>query len=447
MKKKILVLTLSVLVLLSLSSCDILASNDDENGAITGSGHISARQIGVASELGGKVIEVLVEEGDAVQTGDVLFRLDDEIYQAQSDQAAAAVGVAEAAVAGANAQLDAAKIQSDLAVQGARFQDQAGRNAAWLVPLPDEFDLPVWYFEKGEEIKAAQAEVDAAKTELEQKLADLEAEIQDASNSDLVAAEESLAEVRTTYLIAKQTYDQAVEANSSETLESIAREQFDTAVADLERAQLEYDRILSTTASDDVLDARGQVAIARARYENASDRLDQMMTGDESLQVEAAAAAVKQAETGVAQAQANLAQAKAALKLLEVQIEKTNVYAPSSGVVLERNLEPGETMAAGSPVIVIGQLEAVEVTVYIAEDRYGQVKLGQEVEITVDSYPGETFAGSVVHISDDAEFTPRNVQTVDGRKSTVYAIDIQVPNPDAKLKPGMPADVVVDVES
>jgi hypothetical protein len=59
----------------------------------------------------------------------------------------------------------------------------------------------------------------------------------------------------------------------------------------------------------------------------------------------------------------------------------------------------------------------------------------------VDSFPGETFSGTVVYISDQAEFTPRNVQTVEGRKTTVYAIKLNVPNADLKLKPGMPADV------
>ncbi|RLD07142.1 MAG: hypothetical protein DRI56_07015 [Chloroflexota bacterium] len=71
------------------------------------------------------------------------------------------------------------------------------------------------------------------------------------------------------------------------------------------------------------------------------------------------------------------------------------------------------------------------------------MKLGQEVAITVDSFPGEEFIGSVIHISEQAEFTPRNVQTVDSRKSTVYAVEIQVSNPEGKLKPGMPADAVV----
>ena len=81
---------------------------------------------------------------------------------------------------------------------------------------------------------------------------------------------------------------------------------------------------------------------------------------------------------------------------------------------------------------------------YLPEDSYGQVKLGQAARVAVDSYPGVSFTASVIHIADQAEFTPRNVQTVQGRRTTVYAIKLNVPNPDSKLKPGMPADVTFD---
>jgi HlyD family secretion protein len=67
------------------------------------------------------------------------------------------------------------------------------------------------------------------------------------------------------------------------------------------------------------------------------------------------------------------------------------------------------------------------------------------VTITADSFPGESFDGQVIRIADEAEFTPRNVQTVEGRFTTVYAVEILAPNPDHKLKPGMPADVMIIV--
>ena len=85
---------------------------------------------------------------------------------------------------------------------------------------------------------------------------------------------------------------------------------------------------------------------------------------------------------------------------------------------------------------------SVPITVYVPEDRYGQISLGQQAQVTVDSFPGETFIAEVIHIADQAEFTPRNVQTVEGRSSTVYAIKLRVKDSEGKLKIGMPADVV-----
>jgi len=91
--------------------------------------------------------------------------------------------------------------------------------------------------------------------------------------------------------------------------------------------------------------------------------------------------------------------------------------------------------------MVVSQLSPVTVTVYVPEDRYGQIDLGQSVTVSVDSFPGQAFNGTVLWISSEAEFTPRNVQTVSGRKATVYAVKIEVPNESDLLKPGMPADV------
>jgi HlyD family secretion protein len=122
------------------------------------------------------------------------------------------------------------------------------------------------------------------------------------------------------------------------------------------------------------------------------------------------------------------------------------VRTPIDGVVLVRALEPGEIAMPGGTLMIIGDLSEVTLTVYVPEDRYGQVYLGQEYPVSVDSFPGEVFTGKVTHIADQAEFTPRNVQTVQGRKNTVYAVRLTIPNPNLMLKPGMPADVNLKIE-
>jgi HlyD family secretion protein len=133
--------------------------------------------------------------------------------------------------------------------------------------------------------------------------------------------------------------------------------------------------------------------------------------------------------------------AQAALNILDVQIAKLTLVAPLDGVVLTRSVEPGEMAAAGASLLVVGQLQSLTITVYIPEDRYGEINLGQSADIQVDSFPAEVFSGRVVHIADKAEFTPRNVQTSEGRRTTVFAIQLALDANDGRLKPGMPADV------
>jgi multidrug efflux pump subunit AcrA (membrane-fusion protein) len=118
-----------------------------------------------------------------------------------------------------------------------------------------------------------------------------------------------------------------------------------------------------------------------------------------------------------------------------------NVTSPIDGTVLERLVEPNEFAAPGSTVMVVASLNDLTLQVYVPEDRYGQIYLGQTYPVTVDSFPGQTFYGTVTFISSQAEFTPRNVQTTDSRKTTVYAVKLSLQPSNGALKPGMPADV------
>ena len=117
------------------------------------------------------------------------------------------------------------------------------------------------------------------------------------------------------------------------------------------------------------------------------------------------------------------------------------IHAPADGVVLSRAIEPGEVALPGGALLVLGDLEHLTVTVYVPEDRYGTIRIGQPAQVTVDSFPGRVFAGTVQRIADRGEFTPRNVQTPAGRRAVVYAVKVAVDNPDGELKPGMPADI------
>jgi HlyD family secretion protein len=114
---------------------------------------------------------------------------------------------------------------------------------------------------------------------------------------------------------------------------------------------------------------------------------------------------------------------------------------PADGVVLARNVEPEEVVLAGATAFTVGRLDKLTITVYIPENHYGEVKLGDKASVSVDSFPTQVFFATVTRIASQAEFTPRNVQTAEGRQTTVFAVELTLDNPTGLLKPGMPADV------
>jgi len=134
-------------------------------------------------------------------------------------------------------------------------------------------------------------------------------------------------------------------------------------------------------------------------------------------------------------------QARAALNTSGEHFKDTVIYAPVSGVILRKNVEPGETVAQGTPVVTIGDLASPWIKVYVREDRLGLVKLGQKAKITVDTYKDRFYEGTVTYISSEAEFTPKSVQTQEERVKPVFGVKIRVKNEHDELKPGMPADV------
>jgi len=147
----------------------------------------------------------------------------------------------------------------------------------------------------------------------------------------------------------------------------------------------------------------------------------------------------------VAVAQAEVARAEAALGTLEVQLEKLTLRSPISGLVTGRTVQVGEMAVPGASLMTVANLDEVTLKVYIPEDEIGRVKVGQAVEVSVDSFPGKVFEGRVSYIASQAEFTPKNVQTQKERVNMVFAVKVKVPNPNHELKPGMPADAVINL--
>ncbi len=156
---------------------------------------------------------------------------------------------------------------------------------------------------------------------------------------------------------------------------------------------------------------------------------------------------VKENDIQVKIAEDNLNIAKAQLDLYNQQIAELDIISPIEGVVLNKLTEEGEYILPGTPIYEIGDLYNVTCNIYVPEDEYGKIFLNQEVTLTVDSYPDLKFTGLVSRISDRAEFTPKNIQTKQERVTTVYRITIRLENPGLQLKPGMPADVIINIKT
>ncbi len=432
-----------LLVVSVLAGCSGLEKTS--TASLKASGTTSIVSVQVAPEISGKIARIHVAKGDAVKIGDVLFELDSQLLQAQLDQANAAVQVAQANLDLAENKLATAQSQYDQAAQAARLQNQPAQIAAWKSTPPENVTLPGWYFEKSEQIAALQVLLGSAEKNLNDRMANLDTVLKDASNQDFISAEKNLAQAEQAYAIAQTTLNDAKAAKDTADIQDAAQKDFDSAKSDLDSAQNAYNRMLSSDEASRVREARAQVAVAQDRLTNTQIALDSLQTGDQSLQVASAQTGLDQAKSAVAQAQAALAQAQAAQALAKIQLAKASVTSPVSGTVLSQPVNAGEVAAAGETVVEVGDLDQVTLDVYIPENQYGQVQIGQTADIVVDSFPGKTFTGKVTFISDQAEFTPRTVQTVDSRSTTVYKVEITLPNPDHQLKPGMPADATIFV--
>jgi HlyD family secretion protein len=415
--------------------------NPPENGQLAASGTIESVVINISPEMAGKVIEVVVEEGQSVKAGDPILHLDDSLLQSEKRTAQAALDAASASVQTAQVALESVQLQHDVTLNNALAQEASSRIAIWDETKPTDFEQPIWYFSKEERLQAAQAEVEARRAALEQAQKKLEDVNGRAGSADFLEVEATLAQARMAFQNAQDVFDNTSTASDSQDLRDAAQIIVDEAQIDLDDAQKDYDDALTTEGAPDVLDARADAIVAQELYDRAVDKLHSLQTGEDSLQVQSAEKAIEQAQTMLAQADANVKSAQARLDAIDVQLAKTIIYAPADGVILVRNVEVGEFVQPGAATFSLANLDDLTITVYVPEDQYGNISLGQEATLTVDSFPGETFDAEVIQIADQAEFTPRNVQTVEGRSSTVYAIKLRITDSDGKLKIGMPADV------
>jgi HlyD family secretion protein len=202
--------------------------------------------------------------------------------------------------------------------------------------------------------------------------------------------------------------------------------------AELEKARKDFERAERLFRQD---------AISVSQFDAAKSVYDSRVAQQKSTQELLSMVKEGPRKEDISAAEQRVSQARAALLTAEERLKDTVIYAPVSAVVIRKNIELGETVGTGIPVFTLGDLEDPWIKVYVKEDKLGLVKLGQKAKITVDSYPGKVYEGTVTFISSEAEFTPKNVQTKEERVKLVFGVKVRVKNINDELKPSMPADV------
>jgi HlyD family secretion protein len=226
---------------------------------------------------------------------------------------------------------------------------------------------------------------------------------------------------------------------------------------DYRRASDLFDKQL--VAAQEVDRTRQAYEVAVANETGARERLDLLAVGPREHEVAAARAEARAARErvallragprpdAVAALRAQVTQAEAAITLARTRLAEATIAAPLDGVVLRKNMELGETANPGVPIVTLLDPRDLWLRAYVAETDIGRVRIGQAATITVDSHPGRGFAGTIIEIASEAEFTPKNVQTKKERVNLVFRVKIGVANADGVLKPGMPADAVLHADA
>ncbi len=244
---------------------------------------------------------------------------------------------------------------------------------------------------------------------------------------------------------------------------AVAEAALASAKSDESRAEANFHRIsqlpAGATSADELDRTKSAYVMAREKTRQAAKQLDLAREGPRREEIEQARAALAQAtqqyelvkigprQEDIDAGRARAAEAEANFHLAEVTLGYATLRAPMSGIVLSKNIEPGEYVMPGTPIVTMGDLKNIWLRAYVNETDLGRVKLGQLARVTADTYPGRAYAGRVGFISDQAEFTPKTVQTPQQRVKLVYRIKIDIDNSKMELKPGMPADAVIDTGS
>ncbi len=384
MKKRLIVIVFLIL-LVGVGTFVYFGQRNAQVRELYYSGTIEARRAELSFQVSGRIVELLVDEGQFVERNQILAALDQSEYQARYEQARA------------NLESATKNVQRAEAVLG-----------VYRETLPDE----VARAEAGVEVLASQLrELEAGSRQQEIERARLA----------FLTARDIMEEAQRNRQRFKNLFEKGL---VSEKQWDEVRLKYETALKEFEGAKETLELLQEGVRKETIETARARVAEGKARLKQAKGNLKQIE------------AAEKEVETARAQVKA----AESALKLAETQLKYTQLWAPFQGVITSRNVELGEVVLPGREVFSLSDLSSVDLKIFVDETEIGKVKPGQKVEVKVDTFPNRAYWGAVSYISPEGEFTPKIIQTHKERVKLVYLVKVAIPNPNLELKSGMPAD-------
>lgn len=386
--KKIILIVILIVVLGAAGMLAYRSLHPEATNRIVVSGNIELTQVDIAFKTAGRLIERTVNEGDPVQKGMVIARLDREQLLHQRDTAAAALSTAEAQYAESETALKWQRetMQADVQLKNADLSAAESQ----LLQLKNGA--------RPQELQEAAAAVAASQAQHDQAKKDWERAQTLYKNDDISTSQ----------------YDQF-------------RTRFESAEANLRQVKEHTNMVQAGPRSETIESASAQVERARAALRAG----------------QANAIETRRREQDIVARQGDIQRAKSQIALIDSQLADTIAVSPINGVVLVKAADPGEILAPGSSVVTVGDIEHPWLRAYIREQDLGRVKLGDKVKVTTDSFRDKVYEGHISYISSDAEFTPKQIQTSEERVKLVYRIKIEVDNSRHELKSNMPADAEI----
>jgi HlyD family secretion protein len=258
---------------------------------------------------------------------------------------------------------------------------------------------------------------------------DLLARLDDADYRQQVRIDEAALQTRGKELDLAEAGSRTQDIRAAEQTLADAKADLELRRSDLERYSALYKRDAVSAQTHDQAETAYKRALAV--YDRAQQSLSEIREGTRKEQI--------------AVSRATLQTARQNLQLSKVRRDYTVLQSPVTGVVTVRQAELGEYVVPGTPVVTIADLDHLWVRAYVSETDLGRVRWGQPATIRTDTYPGKSYRGTIAFISPEAEFTPKTVQTNKERVALVYRVKVDVENPNRELKPGMPADVTIEL--